>query len=229
MGTKSMLTKVPNTHIQICSSSVQISSHKSAILVLSWIQILQWKHMSTTYVALVTTTSEESAKSGISSVKMQQRPLYRHLFFQGWILVTVFSMELILTLFRNSRNTAARLVYRLPKYHHIFQALVSLYWLPVEARIVFKILCIVYKCLESSSARYLQDLLVPCTAQRQLRSSDQNFLSVPKFKLASFGKRAFSKSAPRLWNELPQNLRDIENFDTFKKNLKTYLFCKYYM
>ena len=42
-----------------------------------------------------------------------------------------------------------------------------------------------------------------------------------------FGDRAFEKMAPKLWNNLPQNIRSITDFDKFKSMLKTHLFDNY--
>ena len=39
-----------------------------------------------------------------------------------------------------------------------------------------------------------------------------------------FGDRAFSISAPRLWNAFPQHLKDSTSCQAFKKCLKTHLF-----
>ena len=39
-----------------------------------------------------------------------------------------------------------------------------------------------------------------------------------------FGSRRFLVAAPRVWNSLPQELRNCENLDTFEKHLKTHLF-----
>ena len=36
-----------------------------------------------------------------------------------------------------------------------------------------------------------------------------------------FGDRAFQNIAPDLWNSLPQYLREIDNLDSFKTQLKT--------
>ena len=44
---------------------------------------------------------------------------------------------------------------------------------------------------------------------------------------SSFGDRAFEKMAPKLWNNLPQNIRSITDFDKFKSMLKTHLFDNY--
>ena len=42
------------------------------------------------------------------------------------------------------------------------------------------------------------------------------------------GERAFRVAAPRLWNELPSDIRKASTLATFKKHLKTFLFCKHY-
>ena len=42
----------------------------------------------------------------------------------------------------------------------------------------------------------------------------------------TFAARSFSYAGPTLWNDLPDYLRKIENAETFRKELKTYLFKK---
>ena len=39
-----------------------------------------------------------------------------------------------------------------------------------------------------------------------------------------YGRRGFSVTAPRLWNDLPDGLRLIDSLELFKSNLKTHLF-----
>ena len=46
----------------------------------------------------------------------------------------------------------------------------------------------------------------------------------PNYNLESYGKRAFSVAAPRLWNSLPMALKTSTSTDIFKNKLKTYLF-----
>ena len=40
----------------------------------------------------------------------------------------------------------------------------------------------------------------------------------------TFAARSFSGAAPRLWNNLPNILKDSLSIEQFKKGLKTYLF-----
>ena len=55
------------------------------------------------------------------------------------------------------------------------------------------------------------------------------FLKPPTGKmLATLGGRSFQAAAPQLWNALPPSLRDAASVETFKKNLKIFLFRKAY-
>ena len=75
---------------------------------------------------------------------------------------------------------------------------------------------------------YITELLSYRTCSRTLRSTDQKLLAVPKSRLKTYGDRAFSVAAPKLWNELPLDLRSLVTINLFKKHLKTDLFKKAY-
>ena len=55
---------------------------------------------------------------------------------------------------------------------------------------------------------------------------DTNRLYVPRSSTKSYGDRAFSIAAPVLWNSLPPDVRDIDNINSFKRAIKTFLFNK---
>ena len=126
------------------------------------------------------------------------------------------------------QNAAARLLTNTYRRSHITPVLKSLHWLPVECRIVFKILLITYKSLHGLSPKYITELLHPKVNVRVLRSSDKGLLEVPSTKLKTKGDRAFKKVAPTLWNDLPLFLKNAVSVDVFKKLLKTHLFRKYF-
>ena len=82
-----------------------------------------------------------------------------------------------------------------------------------------------YKSLNGLAPPYLKELLKPYTPNRSLRSSSKGLLESPRtVSTATYGERAFSISAPKLWNGLPQQIRNAESLATFKKLLKTHLF-----
>ena len=52
------------------------------------------------------------------------------------------------------QNASARLIFSMPRYCHITPLLLDLHWLPVNQRIAFKILLLVYKVLHQLAPSY---------------------------------------------------------------------------
>ena len=126
------------------------------------------------------------------------------------------------------QNQAARLIFRKKKYDSVSPLLVELHWLPVEFRLDYKMLLLTYKCLHNLAPVYLSELLESYIPARPLRSSEKDLLKEPPFRTESYGKRAFSNIAPRLWNNLPLNIKLCDSIEKFKTALKTHLFKKAY-
>jgi hypothetical protein len=122
------------------------------------------------------------------------------------------------------QNTLARVIHpTATRRDHITPTLRKLHWLPIEARINYKIALITYKTLHFHSPSYLQSLLVRYTPSRQLRSSDKLLLTVPLVK-STAARRAFSFAAPTIWNSLPFTLRSKPTLQSFRSALKTHFF-----
>ena len=124
------------------------------------------------------------------------------------------------------QNAAAKTVADLKKFGHVTHVLQNLNWLPVEKRIMFKLLLLCYKALNGAGPVYLKDMTQLAEPKRSgLRSAD-DFLHLerPHTRPITVGDRAFSFAAIDLWNKLPLKLRDSKTLDTFKSDLKTYLF-----
>ena len=70
---------------------------------------------------------------------------------------------------------------------------------------------------------------VSSVASRQhLRSANRGLLVVPRYRLSSYGLRAFSVAGPAIWNWLPDSLRDPAiSRDSFRRSLNTFLFPAY--
>ena len=126
------------------------------------------------------------------------------------------------------QNIAARILTRSAKHDHITPILSSLHWLPIQQRVKYKILVLVFKAMNNMAPIYLQELLSHRVSVRGLRSNDQNFLYVPFTKSSLMQNRAFSFAAPGLWNRLPNTLRICSSLLEFKSKLKTHLFAEFY-
>lgn len=126
------------------------------------------------------------------------------------------------------QNCAARIVTRTCKRAHITPILSSLHWLPVAARIKYKILLLTFKCIHGTAPAYLCKLIRIYQPRRSLRSEDQHLLTQGNPRTKAHGDRAFKNCAPILWNALPQQIRVIDEVESFKSAVKTYLFKEHF-
>ena len=136
------------------------------------------------------------------------------------------------------QNSAARLVTGRKRGRHIDMTslLNDLHWLPIDERVRFKILCQIFKIVNQSeiAPKYLSELITidrPIHNTRRSVGVRLNPFSVKhhgKQLSKTYGDRAFSVYAPKLWNSLPVDLRMIESFNLFKKSLKTFIFRQCY-
>ena len=123
-------------------------------------------------------------------------------------------------------NNAARLI---TKTDHITSTLVELHWLPVNARIDYKILLFTYKALNDLGPAYISNMLHFKQHKRDTRSSsDVLLLDPPTTNFITWGDRAFAFNAVKQWNILPLELRSSQTLSAFKKDLKTFLFKRSY-
>ena len=120
------------------------------------------------------------------------------------------------------QNVAARLINGRRKHDHITPVLKELHWLPVVRRIQFKVVTTVFKAMHNTAPAYLQELIVAYAPPRCLRSREHNLLCVPFTRSTVAGSRAFSIAGPKLWNALPQYLRDISDISTTHRFLQHY-------
>ena len=119
------------------------------------------------------------------------------------------------------QNAAARLILGKQKRDSAKEALEELHWLNIKSRIVFKILLLVYKMLTGKCP-----MIVELKYKESDKASDLFMLETEVFK-TKYGKRLFAYNGPRLWNALSLGIRAQVNIDSFKGQLKTYLFSDY--
>ena len=132
------------------------------------------------------------------------------------------------------QNYSARAICKITKYDHISPVLEQLHWLPVKARIEHKLLTLTFKAVHAVKPHPISLNLFHAvlTLRPGLRSNHSLLLTVPKITSRadkSTADRAFSLSAPKLWNSLPEELRNCCYVETFKEKLKTFFFYKIFL
>jgi exonuclease III len=118
------------------------------------------------------------------------------------------------------QNAAARLILRKKKRESVKEALKDLHWLNIDQRLSYKILLLVFKCLHNLAPSSLIKTL-------SVKTTNTLILQTKYFPKTNLGRRAFSFYAPRQWNCLPESLRCTEDIESYKSQLKTYLFSDF--
>ena len=131
-------------------------------------------------------------------------------------------------------NSAARIVSNTWKFDHDLTYVRHdiLHWLDVPEHIIFKLCMTVYKCLHGMWPIYLSEMCRPSSSEagrRHLRSANRGQLVVPRYRLTTAGRRAFSCAGPSVWNSLPEYLPvGMLTLDCFKRSLKCFQFARYW-
>ena len=114
------------------------------------------------------------------------------------------------------------------KHEHITPVLAELHWLPVAARIDFKIAVLTFNLLTMEQP-YIRELLQLRRLSQSLRSSNHNLLNIPR-PFTAFVQQSFAHAAPRVWNSLPHTITDDLNISApvFKSQLQTFLYTSSY-
>jgi len=90
----------------------------------------------------------------------------------------------------------------------------------------------VHGYLQYKAPVYLVDCCTPVSdisSRRHLQSATRHHLTVPRYRLSTFSRRAFSVTGPTVWNSLPNSLRDPAlSCNSFRQSLKMNLFRRYH-
>src|SRR6218665_717911 len=128
-------------------------------------------------------------------------------------------------------NAASRIMARLPPYSHTSDYMIKeLHWLPILARVGYKVLILVAMSKQVLAPRYLCELMskpLSPPSSSPLRSAERCDRLVPWSRTSLFQNRAFAVVCPALWNDIPPALRSVmlQGISSASlRSLKTFLF-----
>ena len=127
-------------------------------------------------------------------------------------------------------NRAARLIKGIPPRDRITPVLIELHWLPIKARIIYKICTLVFQVIKFGKPAYLSSLLSEFHTESNIvlrHNTEPHRFQEPRVN-SGIGSRAFENCAPRLFNKLPTQVKTSATMEVFKKRLKTHLFSEAY-
>ncbi len=161
--------------------------------------------------------SEQAAQLLVQALVLSRLD-YCNALLAGLPACTIKPLQLI-------QNAAARVVFNEPKKAHVTPLFIRLHWLPIAARIKFKVLMFAYKTTTGTAPIYLNSLVQTYAPSRSLRSASERRLVVPSQRGTKSLSRTFTWTVPSWWNDLPISIRTAESLAIFKKHLKTHLFA----
>ncbi len=156
--------------------------------------------------------SEQAAQLLVQALVLSRLD-YCNALLAGLPACTIKPLQLI-------QNAAARVVFNEPKKAHVTPLFIRLHWLPIAARIKFKVLMFAYKTTTGTAPIYLNLLVQTYAPSRSLRSASERRLVVPSQRGTKSLSRTFSWTVPSWWNDLPISIRTAESLAIFKKTSK---------
>ena len=132
------------------------------------------------------------------------------------------------------QNSATRYIFGWKKRRGVTALRRWLHFLPVEARIHFKVCLLMHQVVHGYAPDYLTNEIQKRRPKSvNLRANNDKTLLEEKIhgdlKLRhKITERGISIAGPVIWNNLPRKIRQLETVNLFKKQLKTYLFVKTY-
>ena len=133
------------------------------------------------------------------------------------------------------QNSLAKIVTNTTKHSHIIPVRKILHWLPIEHPSVFKTGLLMYKFLHCGYPKYFAPVLKPRQSVYNIHKiqADGVFLEVPHFTTSIYKSSnhfglSFAYDAPKIWNDLPDDVHLATSLHSFRRKLKTYLFAQAY-
>ena len=121
------------------------------------------------------------------------------------------------------QNMASRVINNCRKYDSVMEDMKNLHWLKIPECVDYKVAVLIFQCINNQAPTYLKALL-NINHNRFLRSSSSMLLPVSMSRLSIVHNSLFSIHGPRIWNELPIEVKRCSNINDFKCKLKTYMY-----
>ena len=227
---KSRRKEIPKVELNLCGTCVEPSQHARNLGVYFDSNMSSTHNISSVikscYVSLRNISSIRSYLTQEATEILIHAFITSRLDFCNSLFVGL--PKIALSRLQKIHNCAAKVISRKSKYDHVTPILKQLHWLPVEARIQFKILMFVHKCIYKVAPNYLFAVIQQREFIRNTRLSRYITLIEPRTKGKTYSNRAFGVAGPNLWNSLPFSIREIQDFNVYKATLKTYLFSKFF-
>ena len=94
-------------------------------------------------------------------------------------------------------------------------------WLPIEKRVEQCIGALVFKSFRKKVPKYIEDIFIPKVIKYSLRETDM--LTRPCCNTSN-GQKAICYQAPKIWSDIPSQIKKKESLTAFKHEYKKHFF-----
>ena len=145
------------------------------------------------------------------------------LLFQRYSSFKNMQISLAMTSYTQlNQNFACRIVLGLKKYDHITDGLKSLNWLNVNDRLLVNDLLMVHKCIHNLIPSYLTGKFTQRLKIHGRNTRGSGELDLPFCRLKT-GQRSFAFRGAKLYNNLPNKIKQTSDVKKFKAKVCNYL------
>ncbi len=121
----------------------------------------------------------------------------------------------------------ARLILRVKKFEKVANRIHSeLKWLFPKQLYEYRIICLMYKLVKEKTIPCLQNYFVDVQSIHNYSTRSNGKLAYRYRPRLEVGKNVFQYNGVLMWNSLPESLRVVEKYDSFKKELSKHLLTK---
>ena len=123
-------------------------------------------------------------------------------------------------------NKAVRFVFSLPHRAPTSNSRKKLKWMTLTQRRKYFLLTLTFQTLNTKKPPYLYDILrhniIDYTQPQYMTTRHRPFFRIP-FKSSNSLDASFYVAAMKAWNSLPEDIRTIEDLNSFKSKIKAHL------
>ena len=124
------------------------------------------------------------------------------------------------------QNLCLKFIFNIKKREHWSSAELrkKINWLSMKDRRILNGLSLLFKSLNGQGPDYINDMfnLVSEVSERNTRTYPRN-IYIPNEHFSAIHHKSFKLFIPRIWNSLPEDIKNSKSSFTFKKKVKTAL------
>ena len=119
------------------------------------------------------------------------------------------------------QNRAMRTILKCHPRTHITDMLDTLQWMSIKQRLHYNYCIFLWKIQNKQTPQYLNNYF---TATSEIHTHNTRFSTRGSIYLQRSHPKSLNNIGPKIWNEIPQHIRDASSLFSFKKSILAYIF-----